>query len=160
MKANRTSSLPQALHPVPPQIVTQVLLGSLPLRTVARNALQALSDFSFNSLPPSRILFQHLRNFRRRQFPVIILINKKHGRKRAGSQAGYGFKGELGVRCGFIFFDAKKLLNGLANILSTSDMTGGPPTDSHGVASPGTQVKLCIKSDYTVNATHWDTQAF
>src|SRR4030042_6757543 len=148
MKANRTSSLPQARHPVPPHMVTQVLLGSLPLRRVARNAIKSLSDFSFNSLPPSRILFQHLRNFRRRQFPVIILIDKKHWRKRAGPQTGYGFKSEFGVRCGFIFFDAKKLLNRLANILSTSDMAGGPSPYFHWGASPGSQGKFRIKKEH------------
>src|SRR5512135_2722063 len=79
MKASRTSSPPQARQPVPPHTVTQALLGSLSLPMASRSAIKSLSDFSFNSLPPSGILFQHLFHLRRRQLAVVILVDEKHG---------------------------------------------------------------------------------
>src|SRR5512136_703615 len=135
IKANRTSSPPQARQPVPPQMVTQVLFGSLSLTMASRRAVKSLSDFSFNSLPPSNILFQYFFNLCRRQLAIVILIDQEHGRKGAGSQTSHRLEGEFEIECGLALSDAQSLLDSFENILSPSHVTGRSPANPHRIAA-------------------------
>src|SRR5512136_744114 len=160
IKANRTSSPPQARQPVPPHTVTQVLFGSFSLRMASRRAVKSLSDFSFNSLPPSNILFQYFFNLCRRQLAVVILIDQEHRRKGTGSQTSHRFKGKFEIRCSLALSNAQGLLDSLENILASSHVTGRSPADPHCIAAPGGSLKLGIESNHPEDAAQRDMQTF